>query len=451
MILPELIRTIENQLKKTEDCYLVGGAVRDRILGREIQDFDFVTSIDPRVLACRVADELGAAFFVMDATRFTSRVIYRESSEKQLVMDFSGLQGNLDQDLRARDFTINAMVINLNCPDQIIDPLGGGRDLQGRWLRPCSHESFVNDPVRVIRAARYAAELELKIEPSTARMIEQVVNSLGTVSLERKRDELFKILDCTNGFAAISLLRKFSILPEMELSFDINQSNQYRVYEILELIVSSRKKRKGSDFFVAAAFGSAISSLKNDLAKYFERRNPNGHSNFQVDKFSLLLPEKYDNFLNDSRLLSVLSNDELAVIRILRDYHEITLELLESDEGLEKRTCYRFYKKTGKTGLDLILLCLAEIASKPAAEVEQHKWLAILNKSTILMDSWISHPETTQPKPLVNGDEIMSCFNLQAGPLIGELLERLIEEQAAGIIDQRENALSWIQEQLKNK
>ena len=137
----------------------MGGAVRDIVLERDIQDFDFSSDSDPRKLARKVADRLGGVFYVMDEKRFTTRVILKRTTESPLVMDFSFLQGTLDNDLQSRDFTINAMAIDVRTHERILDPLKGGRDLQERWLRLCNPLSLVDDPVRVIRAMRYATEL----------------------------------------------------------------------------------------------------------------------------------------------------------------------------------------------------------------------------------------------------------------------------------------------------
>ena len=243
IVLPEVVQVVSQILKENENCYLVGGAVRDIVLGRRIQDFDFATDIDPRRLARKVADRLDGSFFVMDDKRFTSRVILPQVDQSRVVMDFSALQGTLENDLHQRDFTINSMAIDIRQPDTIIDPLKGGRDLQEKWLRPCKSSSFLDDPIRVIRAVRYATELGLKIESQTTSLITNAIELLDHVSPERKRDELFKILDIPRSYAAILILQKLGILRTLHLEPPTEHLGGLRTFELIQEMLSPRWKK----------------------------------------------------------------------------------------------------------------------------------------------------------------------------------------------------------------
>lgn len=441
-------KVVQQQLEDGEKCYLVGGAVRDLILNREVQDYDFSVSADPREVARKVADNLKAAFYVMDAVRMTSRVICEPKTGFRQVMDFSALQGDITHDLKERDFTVNAMAIDLTDTAKIIDPLKGGRDLQEKWLRPCNSSSFISDPVRVIRAARYAASLGLRIESATSRLIESAVDMLDSISLERQRDELFKILDTSDAIKAILLLKKYSVLEKLGLCLDGEISGQTRQFERFESILSSKPGSKKADFFSAASFQSTIFPFRKELSSFFETRNSNGHSRFQLDKF-FLLTKRFSDSNFDRLMMKVFSNEELDWINTLQKNESASLELFTSTIGLGNRECYLFYNQVGQNGIDLILLSLAKIAGKPAAELDQQKWLEILSRAEKLISIWFLHPEISQPKPYMNGDEIMALLNLQSGPLIGEILERIKENQAVGNILNREDTYGWLRDNMK--
>ena len=129
----------------------------------------------------------------------------------------TGFRGaDLESDLRDRDFTINAIAIDLRHPEKLIDPLGGARDLQSRVLRTCAPQALENDPIRILRAIRLSIEFGLRITPETTRLMRQALPGLASVSSERLRDELFRILD---GPAPASAIRIMDILGAVPYVF----------------------------------------------------------------------------------------------------------------------------------------------------------------------------------------------------------------------------------------
>ena len=197
--LPEGLKALNPLLQQTEQYYLVGGAIRDALISRVSQDIDIVCSGDARNIARRLSDQISGSFFMLDEERNACRVIKKNPDGSRLVYDFSQFKGaTIEADLLERDFTINAMAVDLSNPGEIIDPLKGGRDLAEKWLRPCKATSFIDDPLRVIRAIRYAVKYDLRIENSTIHLLKQAIEKLASVSRERKRDELFKIWKMIN-------------------------------------------------------------------------------------------------------------------------------------------------------------------------------------------------------------------------------------------------------------
>ena len=164
--MPPLLGELAARLPPEPPVWLVGGAVRDLLLGRPVQDVDLVVPRDALRLARRLADEIGAAFVPLDEERGVARVVWERGEID--VADFRA--GDLAQDLRARDLTINAMALALHgeeapSRDDVVDPWGGLADLEAGIVRLLGPEVLADDPLRTLRAVRIAAQLGFTIEP----------------------------------------------------------------------------------------------------------------------------------------------------------------------------------------------------------------------------------------------------------------------------------------------
>ncbi|MDO8754883.1 MAG: DUF5678 domain-containing protein, partial [Anaerolineales bacterium] len=193
--LSPLIEKIKDALPADQEIYLVGGAVRDLLTSRPSSDFDFALPSNGISVARKVANALNADFMPLDDERDTGRVILTDENDTRIYLDFAAYRGeNLEADLRARDFTINAIAYNLR-DNTIIDPMDGAKDIRAKVIRACSPTSLSDDPVRILRAVRQAAAFGFRIEKNTRELMKQAVNQLGRISPERLRDEIFKILN----------------------------------------------------------------------------------------------------------------------------------------------------------------------------------------------------------------------------------------------------------------
>jgi poly(A) polymerase len=198
--------------------YLVGGAIRDLLLGRPAKDLDFVQPHGSNQLAKAVSRRLHGTVYTLDDVRHSARVILRQGEQDEQVLDFTSFIGeNLEEDLHQRDFTINAMALDLDAPEQLIDPLGGEKDLEDGLLRLCGSDSLTSDPLRVLRGVRLISSLNLQYGFEITAAMRVAIKKLGLVSGERIRDELFKSLAVPNFVAAIELLGKFGILNQLRL------------------------------------------------------------------------------------------------------------------------------------------------------------------------------------------------------------------------------------------
>ncbi len=208
--------------------YLVGGCVRDWILGIKCGDLDFLFDRNHLFSASKAAQHLGGKLESFDKF-LTARVLLKgkrldfasfrkETYPKPAVLPSVSKAGTLKQDLKRRDFTINAMALSLNEEDKykLEDPYGGCGDLIKRRLRILYLRSFTDDPTRIFRAARFCARFSLKLEQTTFKALKKAVKNrnISLLSQERKRNELLKILGEKKSFSALKLLKDWGALDE---------------------------------------------------------------------------------------------------------------------------------------------------------------------------------------------------------------------------------------------
>lgn len=206
-IVPELT----DILRPEAEFYLVGGALRDLLLGAEVQDFDFAGPVDPTGVARDFAGRIGGHWFFLDEKRRQSRVVLRQRSETS-VYDFAPYRGpNLAADLRLRDFTVNALAVRLPAAGEVFDPLGGLDDLAARRLRECSADVFLDDPLRVLKGVRHAVTLGFHLDGETTERMRQAAGLIGRVAPERVRTEVAMIFAAEPITSGLSLMHSLNL------------------------------------------------------------------------------------------------------------------------------------------------------------------------------------------------------------------------------------------------
>lgn len=423
-----------------QKIYLVGGVVRDQILDRKKNDVDVLCEKDSRSVAKRWADAKLGAFFVLDEQRKTYRVILSEAGQKS-VYDFAAQQGRtLEEDLAARDFTLNAMAIEFSDPDTLIDPLGGLKDIERGFLCACSQDSFRSDPVRTIRAIRYAHAFQLQIEPATFQLLGASVPDLDKISGERKRDELFKILDLPTPAPAIATLQEMGILAKM--GFPALSPENLRLTNELSVWLNQIAEQQISSNLVEAALPfEGLSRYLADYRSLLTQKNTSDRNPKQLVLLMALLLGVESGKVHELALHLLLSNEELSRLMTWTGHQRDFDSLLPRSGELTDRDFYLFFSPIGVAGLELALLGLVQ----QGASLERKKAALLADK---IFSYWFERQNVLNPQLLMNGREIMMSFDLSSGPEIGRLLDCLKEEQAAGTIQTREQALIWMEEQV---
>jgi tRNA nucleotidyltransferase/poly(A) polymerase len=499
--LPPLIQKIKDILPAGQEIYLVGGAVRDLFLSRLSSDFDFALPSGGISLARKIANTLKADFVPLDYERDTGRVIVYEN-ESRIFLDFATYRGkNLEEDLRARDFTINAIAYNLQ-DDTLIDPTEGVKDIESKIIRACSPTSFTDDPVRVLRGVRLAAAFDFSIDKQTREWMKQASPLLRSVSIERLRDEIFKILNSkrvSDSIKALDMLGVFEyLMPELLKMKGVEQSSPH-VFEVwthtLSVIDYLEKMLFNLFHAQAAVLGggdTALSEVKfknefaealqTQLGKFRQQIQDHFSESLNIDRthrsllfFAALYHDvcKPDTktidengrirfFNHDVKGADVvaerarsfnLSNDEVerlsVIIKNHMRIHSFTSKLENENEYPTRRAIYRFFRDAGKAGIDLILLALADMRGTRHKEMTLQTWNIYLEISRILLENYFEKPqETVSPPRLIDGNELMRELNLQPSRLLGELLEAIRENQAEGNIHTREEAINFAREEL---
>ncbi len=200
-----LLTKVGNFLAEQDiESYVVGGLVRDVLLGRDTADIDFAVASDALEVAPKVATALGGKYVLLDRVNRVGRVVLVDkgapSTKAQWELDFSTFEGNIKQDLARRDFTIDAMAVDLSqfgkgfSDIQLIDPFNGWDDLHRGVIRAVTETVFESDAARLLRAVRLAAELDFSIDKETEALIRRYSCLIANVAGERVREELLRVL-----------------------------------------------------------------------------------------------------------------------------------------------------------------------------------------------------------------------------------------------------------------
>ena len=457
-----LLQTVRDALSPGQACYLVGGAVRDYLLGRPLHDLDFALPEDPTRLAKRVANRLNVGYFVLDDQRHTARVVYKTPEGHPFPLDFVQFTGNsLEEDLGNRDFTLNAMALSVEDLNTVIDPLQGQADLEQGLLRPCSLHALVDDPVRILRAVRLAKQFSLAYAPGLSELAQAAALNLPNTSAERQRDELFRILEGPEPAEGIADAERFGAFWEMIPALDGPDEEKNTLDQTLPVMTAFKSMLKVLDPVGEKALSSELSPLgilageiglyKKQVQAYFSDEITRGRPTSSLAMFGLLLVGKRGSEGAQAREIArsyQLSNAEAEWVEILVSEYQAVEDLAKKATVPSRKEIYRFFSKTDKTGVAIALLHLGKVLAAPG-RLTDSDWRRQITIVQILLESWwFKRAEVIAPRPFLNGNKIQKEFNLTPGALIGDLLTALKEAQASGEVESEEEARKFIATKL---
>ncbi len=452
--------------------YLVGGCVRDLLLNRPITDFDFALEQDALPFARAFADVLGAAFVTLEEQLPTARVVIRETG---VTLDFAQFRGRaIEEDLCLRDLSINAIGIELSSlitqPSvRLIDPCNGVSDLRSRQLHFPSERVVLEDPLRLLRVYRFAAQLAFAVPEDTVHLIRRHKNLLSqvkpdeiphsAVAIERIRDELIKILDVTNAVDYIRQMDNIRILSQILPEIESIRGVQQEDYQSLDLWEQSLHALQS---FEEQSAPNILRPYQHEIQDYLNTNLVYGLKRETIIKLALILrgiakpvtkpvnPRIAARSVNHETVGAKMAVKVVKRLRLGGKAAKLMsclvrsrfhfMELLESHPRHESLS--RFLKANGQDWLGVLLVSYADLrvaqgnrpkpsdistAEELMKEIADRYFLEIL-------------PMMAQER-LITGDEIMDALNLKPGAIIGEILKQVEELQFNGKIHTPEEAL----------
>lgn len=419
--LPPFVKEVLNKFQKAGfEIYIVGGAVRDILMGKKVVDWDFTTNATPEEIIKLFPD----GFY--DNQFGTVGIAHKSSPKPYEITTFRRDIGytdrrrpdkvewgkTLEEDLARRDFTINAIALKTS---NIIDPFGGQEDLKKKIIRAVGDpvKRFSEDALRMIRAIRIAAELGFVIEDKTFEAIKVHVQFINHVSAERIRDELFKTLASNFPYEGIVLLRNSGlmkqILPELEESFGVEQKSpeRHHKYDVGTHLLLSLKNCPSKDPLVRFA------TLTHDIGKPATRKKtPKGIITFYNHE---VVGARIAKEIADRLKFSKQQRDKLW---LLVRRHQFTVDDRQTDSSIR-----RFIRNVGKENIqDMLDL---RVGDRLGSGVKETSWRLEKFKKRI---------EEVQKQPFsvadlkVNGRDVMKILGIPSGPRVGEILNKLFEE-----------------------
>jgi poly(A) polymerase len=457
--------------------YIVGGAVRDAYLRGAIKDIDIAVDGNAISMARNVADWFNGDIFVMDNDRGVARV-FVDTFDGQVVIDFAQFRGeSLDADLQDRDFTVNAMAADLlGDITHLIDPLHGEQDLNAKVLQRCSEHSIQDDPIRILRAIRQSVQLKLKIHPDTLVDMRSHVTGLSKSSPERIRDEFFKVLDLYMPSRAIRVIQHIGalsyVIPDIDKLVGLEQPERHlsdvwnhtvTVVERMNAILMSISHKRTDN--TAATFDLGMLVIQFDryrakLQAHLARTYGTGRTHQQLLILTALIHDlgkiqSSEDHINDSVKKSKYVADSL---KLTNDEHRILRQTIQSYHDVLNRTewstldLHRFWYPLQEKGIDVILLALADYLATQGRELEQRDWLEMVERTTILLDTYFNHYESVvSPQLYLDGNVVMELLNIDGGRVVGDLLHQLREAQVTGDVNSVSSARNFIEHQFKQQ
>ena len=423
--IPPYIKEINIKLKAEGfEAYLVGGCVRDIMMAKIPHDYDITTDARPEdilrifpeakyknefgTVILPIKDEQGELIDVIEITTYRSEQGYSNSRHPDEVT----FETDIEKDLERRDFTVNAIAVNLET-GEIKDLFGGVKDIKKKIIRAVGEPSdrFKEDALRMLRAIRFSSQLDFTLEPKTLRAISKLAGSLKFISKERVRDELIKILSSEKPSEGILLLQETKLLqyifPELEEGVGMKQ-DRHHIYHVFNHNLLSLKYCPNKEWQVRLA------ALLHDVGKPRSRKLIKGIITFYNHEYiSAKITEKIMTRLKFS------NEDKERIINLVKN-HMFYYNVGE----VSAASVRRLVAKVGKENLrDLIDLRVADRLGSGTPKAMPYK----LRHLQYMLEKVQNDPVSVKMLK-IDGEKLMSFLKLDPGPKIGALLDVLLSE-----------------------
>jgi poly(A) polymerase len=492
--------------------YIVGGFIRDWLLKRETNDIDIAVSGDARTIARKVAEETGGKFVLLDDVNNIARVVVIDDKQPggtvqsqelrgaEWHFDFSSFTGDIESDLARRDFTINAMALELSqfvtastapnisprksaklgaekrSPLKLIDPFSGEEDLRDKIVRGVSEQIFEADAARLLRAVRLSAELDFTIEPNTESLIYRYSQAITEVPGEKVREELLRLLALPRAAYYLRYLDRLGLLlaliHELAEGKGVEQPTVH-VWDVfehsLQTVAAVEFLIRQSDWEYSNDEMLSIAPWSDMIDRHLSQEVSSGSNHKVLLKLGGLfhdiakpITKSIDDtgrarFLGHTKLGAAMtvnilerlrfSNREIRLVESLV-YHHLRPAQMANEELPTQRAIYRYFRDTGEAAIDILFLALADYLASRGPLAPMEEWEKHCQLTNYILAEHDKQQAKILPTKLVDGHDIMSTFDLAPGALIGRLLAMVNEAHASGELSTREEALALVQREL---
>jgi len=453
------IHRLQAALTNESDVYLVGGTVRDAYRDYPLKDIDICSRDSGIRLGRLIADAFNGDFYPLDQERGFGRSLVEAEGQTWQIDIAQWVGDSLEADLYNRDFTVNAMAVDINRDLQgIYDPTGGLTDWQHNVLRRCTESSLTNDPVRIVRAVRQSIQLDLKIEPHTLKDIRHTTPLLmQQTSAERLRDELFKLLDGKKPHAALNVLQMLGVMNEILPATQTLDREQWRTtlleIEKLDTLLMVISPRRDDNVAANIAFGTFVYLLDQQRAM-LQELTAKQYANEHTLRMLLTLAILLRNTLQDTTSIGEwlrdlnLSRQEIQTIQGALAHIQLPWTLFETNPTPSPEQIYDYWAISQTHGVNAIWLQLSLYLAKPAASgytINTDEWSALLG---MCRDLFAAYQDVLAAQPPINGQVLQDELGLEPSPLLGELLAALRKAAYLGVVTNKDEALAFVKQRL---
>jgi poly(A) polymerase len=457
-----VVEATREALRDAEPAWIVGGAVRDAVLGREVSDLDLAVAGDPGAAARAIAQGIGEHAFELSAEFGTWRVA---ASGHGWQIDVTALRGgSIQADLAERDFTIGAVAVPL-AGGEPIDPYAGFTDLADKRLRAVGETSFSADPLRLLRAARLAAEMELEIEPRTIALAQGAASRAADPAGERQLAELRQLMGSPDPLRGLRLLDELEltpvVLPEVAELQGVEQGPNHHldVYDHTIAVLEHTLEVEGDlERFAGERAAEVEALLEEPLADEISRRTALRFGALFHDIAKPQTKAERDGFVGfrghdqlGAELIGRICR-RLRASRKLTQHlqglalHHLRLGFLIPEMPLPPRRVHAYLRDTEPVAVDVTLLTVADrLSARGKGPIASPEMVAAhLQLAREMIAAALDWRREGPPEPLLRGDEIAAELGIEPGPELGSALAELEAAQYAGEIADREGALEHL-------
>lgn len=439
--------------------WLVGGFLRDRFLNRLSFDRDYVLSGENIFETLKaLANSINGHFVVLDEERQIARIVLED---KINCLDFAKCSGkDIFEDLKNRDFSINALAYDVK-HNEFIDTQNSFDDIKHGKIRALSEHNIVDDPLRVLRAYRFASQFGFEIESDTCGLIKKHQNLLKNVSQERVQTELIKLFEGAKSADVLEMMLQsgvlFEIFAELKSQVDVPPNLHHHLCLIEHSIETVRQLENSFDLqpeFVQRhlneSFGASkryaylkLATLLHDLGKpstWTIEENGKRHRFIKHDEVGSQMAKPLLKRIK-------FGNAQISYIQKLIKHHIYPSQLIKSDTS--QKALNRMYRRLDEETIDVILLAQADRLSARGEEITQQIVDENISGLQKLLEDYPKFKESEKPlQKLLSGTEIMDMFSLSPSPKLGELINSLEEAQLDGEVVSKEQAIEFIKKLL---